>query len=169
MFDRRLMLSFLDGLITESERKQLRKVEQLRAKGTPEAEAAAKSIETRRGERFERVRQARVSGEPVASEKGRKERTERAQERASTSARREATADKLSKDFSAVLKDLSKIGKVPTTLKGNLENREKANKIEATLKKVRDKVAAARKARRAGEKEAPRRSVRKAMKSEDNN
>jgi uncharacterized protein YdcH (DUF465 family) len=46
------MLSYLDGLITESERQQMRTIEQLRAKGTKEAEAAARAIEARRGERF---------------------------------------------------------------------------------------------------------------------
>ena len=59
MLDRRLMLSFLDGLITESERKQMRKIEQLRAKGTPEAKAAARSIEIRRDERWQRHREER--------------------------------------------------------------------------------------------------------------
>lgn len=59
MLDRRLMLSFLDGLITESERKQMRKVEQLRAKGTPAAKAAARSIEIRRDERWQRHREER--------------------------------------------------------------------------------------------------------------
>jgi len=53
------MLSYLDGLINESERKQMRKVEQLRSSGTPQGEAAARAIETRRGERFEKHRQER--------------------------------------------------------------------------------------------------------------
>lgn len=59
MLDRRLMLSFLDGLITESERKQMRKIEQLRAKGTPEAKAAARSMEIRRDERWQKHRRKR--------------------------------------------------------------------------------------------------------------
>lgn len=67
MFDRRLMLSFLDGIINESERKQMKKIEQLRSKNTPEAEKAAKSIETRRGERFEKHRKERATEPGVKS------------------------------------------------------------------------------------------------------
>ena len=59
MFDKRLMLAYLDGLITESERQQMRTIERLRAKGTKEAEAAARAIEARRGERFETHRKER--------------------------------------------------------------------------------------------------------------
>jgi hypothetical protein len=59
MLDRRLMLSFLDGLITESEKQQRKQIERLRSTGTPESEAAARSIEIRRDTRWQRHREQR--------------------------------------------------------------------------------------------------------------
>lgn len=153
MFDRRMMLSYLDGIITESQRQQMKKVEQLRSKGTPEAEEAAKSIEVRRGQRFEKVRQARVRGERVASEQGREERTERAQARASTTARREGTLEDRTKKLRGVLSQLGKLGKEPMTLK-QLDNlKVSANKLEGEVKGLRKKIGTKNK--------GPRRSVRR--------
>jgi hypothetical protein len=161
MFDRRMMLSFLDGLITESERKQMKKVEQLRAKGTEAGEAAAKSIETRRGERLERVRQARKSGERVPSEEGREERTERARQRASPTARREATLEDRRKKLKWVLSQLGKLGKEPMTLAHLNKLKVNANELEGEIKNLRKRIAT--------KGNQPPRSVRRESRTEDNN
>lgn len=153
MFDRRLMLAYLDGLITESERKQMRKVEQLRAKGTPEAEKAAQAIELRRGKRFERHRQSRKADPNVKAGIERRQAAKAEQKRTSHSDRLEKAIDKISDQI------LDRIGtKDPERKEEKKMMMGHRKKLEIRLKKVeaREKSGApSRREERESKKEGP--------------
>ena len=153
MFDRRLMLSYLDGLIIESERKQMRKIEQLRAKGTPEAKAAARSIEIRRDERWQRHREERKN------EPGLRSGIERRQ--------RKAAEKKKTSHSTQLFQRLEKIGDaIAARVKSNdPERREEVKmlsgeltKLNARFKKVKDRErsgAPSRREERKARKDGP--------------
>lgn len=131
MFDRRLMLSYLDGLITESMRKQAKKIEKLRGKDTEAGEEAARAIELRRGKRFERHRQSRKADPSVKAGIERRQAAKAEQKKASHSTRLEKEIDKISDQI------LARIGtKDPERKEEKKMMMGHRKKLETRLKKV---------------------------------
>lgn len=153
MLNKKLMLSFLDGLITESMRKQAEKIENLRGKGTEAGEEAARAIELRRGKRFERHRQSRKADPNVKAGIERRQAAKAEQKRTSHSDRLEKAIDKISDQI------LARIGTKDPERREELKPlKAHRKKLETRLKKVeaREKSGApSRREERKSKKEGP--------------
>lgn len=153
MFDRRLMLSYLDGLITESERKQMKKVEKLRSKDTEAGEAAAKAIETKRGKRFERHRKLRADVPEVKRDILKRQEAKSEQKRTSHGDRLEKAIDKISDQI------LNRIGTKDPERRAELKPlKAHREKLKLRLKKVNARIQAgepSKREERKAKKEGP--------------
>lgn len=148
MFDRRLMLSYLDGLITESQKKRHEKAEKLQAKGTPAAKKAAAELERGSAERFERHRRLRKDVPEVKRGIEKRQEAKAEQKTASHSTQLSKQIDKISDRI------LARIGsKNPERQEEKKMMIGHRNKLEARLKKVTARESSGAPSKRQARKE----------------
>lgn len=148
MFDRRLMLSFLDGLITESQKERHKKIEKLKDKGTPAAKEAASKIERGEHERF--VKHLTARKETPEVKRGIQKRTAAKAEQKKTS-----HSTQLSKQIDTISdRILARIGsKDPERQEEKKMMVSHRKKLEDRLKKVKAREASGAPSKREARKE----------------
>jgi len=96
MFDKRLMLSYLDGLISESAKKRFEKVQKLKEKGTEAAKKAASEVEEKEHKRFVKHLDTRKDTPEVKRGIEKRQAAKQEQKKASHSTRLSQQIDKIS-------------------------------------------------------------------------